>query len=154
MAKLGLFIFVFSQYNDKYITKFDYKIINGGLGFKPGNGRRRRIHSAMAASWISLFAESFFVQEKLLKRSSWNVSGVTVKMLLSVSVGSFPIPIHYWRTQQKQTRGNLTKKVETVNLWKSTTTSVTRKIAKCLLKLPKTDFTREMIDFDTFTKIA
>ena len=28
------------------------------------------------------------------------------------------------------------------------------KIAKCLYKLPKNDFTRKMIDFDTFTKIA
>ena len=28
------------------------------------------------------------------------------------------------------------------------------KIAKCLWKLPKNDFTRNMIDFDTFTKIA
>ena len=28
------------------------------------------------------------------------------------------------------------------------------KIAKCLLKLPKNDLTRKMIDFDTFTKIA
>ena len=28
------------------------------------------------------------------------------------------------------------------------------KIAICLLKLPKNDFTRKMIDFDTFTKIA
>ena len=28
------------------------------------------------------------------------------------------------------------------------------KIAKCLWKLPKYDFTRNMIDFDTFTKIA
>ena len=28
------------------------------------------------------------------------------------------------------------------------------KIAKCLLKLPKNDFTRKMNDFDTFTKIA
>ena len=34
-------------------------------------------------------------------------------------------------------------------------TSVTRKkIAKCLEKLPKSDFTRKMNDFDTFTKIA
>ena len=32
--------------------------------------------------------------------------------------------------------------------------SVTKKIAKCLYKLPKHDFTRKMIDFDTFTKIA
>ena len=32
--------------------------------------------------------------------------------------------------------------------------NVTRKIAKCLSKLPKNDFTRNMIDFDTFTKIA
>ena len=32
--------------------------------------------------------------------------------------------------------------------------SVTRKNAKCLLKLLKNDFTRKMIDFDTFTKIA
>ena len=29
-----------------------------------------------------------------------------------------------------------------------------RKIAKCLLKLPKNDFTRKMIGFNTFTKIA
>ena len=29
-----------------------------------------------------------------------------------------------------------------------------KKFAKCLLKLPKNDFTRKMIDFDTFTKIA
>ena len=29
-----------------------------------------------------------------------------------------------------------------------------KKIAKCLQKLPKNDFTRKMIDFDTFTKIA
>ena len=28
------------------------------------------------------------------------------------------------------------------------------KIAKCLKKLPKNDFTRKMIDFYTFTKIA
>ena len=28
------------------------------------------------------------------------------------------------------------------------------KIAKCLEKLPKNDFTRKIIDFDTFTKIA
>ena len=28
------------------------------------------------------------------------------------------------------------------------------KIAKCLQKLPKNDFTRKMKDFDTFTKIA
>ena len=28
-----------------------------------------------------------------------------------------------------------------------------KKIAKFLLKLPKNDFTRKMIDFDTFTKI-
>ena len=28
------------------------------------------------------------------------------------------------------------------------------KIAKCLLKLPKNDFTGNMIDFDSFTKIA
>ena len=28
------------------------------------------------------------------------------------------------------------------------------KIAKCLSKLPKNDFTRNMKDFDTFTKIA
>ena len=28
------------------------------------------------------------------------------------------------------------------------------KIAKCLKKLPKNDFTRKMIHFDTFTKIA
>ena len=27
-------------------------------------------------------------------------------------------------------------------------------IAKCLLKLPKNDFTRKIIDFDTFKKIA
>ena len=27
------------------------------------------------------------------------------------------------------------------------------KIAKCLLKLPKYDLTRKMIDFDTFTKL-
>ena len=33
--------------------------------------------------------------------------------------------------------------------------SVTRKkVAKCRQKLPKNDFTRKMIDFDTFTKIA
>ena len=33
--------------------------------------------------------------------------------------------------------------------------SVTRKkIAKCLQKLPKYDFSRKMIDFDTFTKNA
>ena len=36
-----------------------------------------------------------------------------------------------------------------------TLTSVTRKkIAKCLEKLPKNDFTRKMIDFDTLSKIA
>ena len=29
-----------------------------------------------------------------------------------------------------------------------------KKIAKCLQKLPKNDFTRKMIDFNTFTKIA
>ena len=29
-----------------------------------------------------------------------------------------------------------------------------KKIAKCPSKLPKNDFTRKMIDFDTFTKIA
>ena len=29
-----------------------------------------------------------------------------------------------------------------------------KKIAKCLLKLPKNDFTRKIKDFDTFTKIA
>ena len=29
-----------------------------------------------------------------------------------------------------------------------------KKIAKCLLKLPKNEFTREIIDFDTFTKIV
>ena len=29
-----------------------------------------------------------------------------------------------------------------------------KKIAKCLKKLPKNDFTRKMIDFNTFTKIA
>ena len=29
-----------------------------------------------------------------------------------------------------------------------------KKIAKSLQKLPKNDFTRKMIDFDTFTKIA
>ena len=29
-----------------------------------------------------------------------------------------------------------------------------KKIAKCLLKLPKNDLTRKMKDFDTFTKIA
>ena len=29
-----------------------------------------------------------------------------------------------------------------------------KKIAKCLQKLPKNDFTRKMIYFDTFTKIA
>ena len=29
-----------------------------------------------------------------------------------------------------------------------------KKIAKCLLKLPKHDFSRKMIDFDTFTKIT
>ena len=29
-----------------------------------------------------------------------------------------------------------------------------KKIAKCLQKLPKNDFTRKMIDYDTFTKIA
>ena len=29
-----------------------------------------------------------------------------------------------------------------------------KKIAKCLQKLPKNDFTRKMKDFDTFTKIA
>ena len=28
------------------------------------------------------------------------------------------------------------------------------KIAKCLEKLPKSDFTRKMNDFNTFTKIA
>ena len=28
------------------------------------------------------------------------------------------------------------------------------KIAKCLKKLPKNDFTRNIKDFDTFTKIA
>ena len=28
------------------------------------------------------------------------------------------------------------------------------KISKCLQKLPKNDFTRKMIDFDTLTKIA
>ena len=28
-----------------------------------------------------------------------------------------------------------------------------KKIAKCLQKLPKNDFTRKMIDFDTFTKL-
>ena len=33
--------------------------------------------------------------------------------------------------------------------------SVTKKkIAKCLLKLPKNNFTRKMKDFDTITKIA
>ena len=29
-----------------------------------------------------------------------------------------------------------------------------KKIAECLKKLPKNDFTRKMIDFDTITKIA
>ena len=29
-----------------------------------------------------------------------------------------------------------------------------KKIAKCLEKLPKNDFTRKMNDFDTLTKIA
>ena len=29
-----------------------------------------------------------------------------------------------------------------------------KKIAKCLLKLPKNDFTRKIKDFGTFTKIA
>ena len=29
-----------------------------------------------------------------------------------------------------------------------------KNIAKCLYKLPKNDFTRKMIDFDNFTKIA
>ena len=29
-----------------------------------------------------------------------------------------------------------------------------KKIAKCLQKLPKNYFTRKIIDFDTFTKIA
>ena len=29
-----------------------------------------------------------------------------------------------------------------------------KKIAKCLSKLPKNDFTRKMIDFDTSTKNA
>ena len=29
-----------------------------------------------------------------------------------------------------------------------------KKIAKCLEKLPKSDFTRKMNDFNTFTKIA
>ena len=29
-----------------------------------------------------------------------------------------------------------------------------KKIAKCLSKLPKNDFTRKMKGFDTFTKIA
>ena len=29
-----------------------------------------------------------------------------------------------------------------------------KKIAKCLEKLPESDFTRKMKDFDTFTKIA
>ena len=33
-------------------------------------------------------------------------------------------------------------------------TSVTRKNRQRLVKLPKNDFTRKMIDFDTFTKIA
>ena len=28
-----------------------------------------------------------------------------------------------------------------------------KKIAKCLLKLPKNDFTRKIIDFNTFTKL-
>ena len=28
------------------------------------------------------------------------------------------------------------------------------KVAKCLLKLPKNDFTKKMIDFDTFAKIV
>ena len=42
------------------------------------------------------------------------------------------------------------KTVSRKALWRS----VTRKIAKCLLKLPKNDFTRKMIGFDTFTKIA
>ena len=32
--------------------------------------------------------------------------------------------------------------------------SVNRKVAKCLQKLPKNDFTRKGTDFDTFTKIA
>ena len=32
-------------------------------------------------------------------------------------------------------------------------TSVTKKIAKCLLKLPKKHFTRIMIDFNIFTKM-
>ena len=29
-----------------------------------------------------------------------------------------------------------------------------KKIAQCLLKLPKNDFTRKIIDLDTYTKIA
>ena len=28
-----------------------------------------------------------------------------------------------------------------------------KKVAKCLLKLPKNDFTRKIKDFDTFTKL-
>ena len=40
------------------------------------------------------------------------------------------------------------------NSWKGVQQCDQKIIAKCLQKLPKNDFTRKIIDFDTFTKIA
>ena len=42
-----------------------------------------------------------------------------------------------------------------LNEWRETNEQCDQnKISKCLQKLPKNDFTRKMIDFDTLTNIA
>ena len=54
------------------------------------------------------------------------------------SVGSLHFPLHYLGLASSEPGQQCDQK----------------KIAKCLQKLPKNDFTRNMIYFNTFTKIA
>ena len=66
----------------------------------------------------------------------------------------------YWKEENKEKEGGneriFLKKtvgfIASILAWAPSVCS--EKIAKCLLKLPKNDFTWKMIDFDTFTKIA
>ena len=54
------------------------------------------------------------------------------------------------RVPPDASRDKLNKALGSVDMWPVWP----EKIAKCLQKLPKNDFTRKMIDFDPFTKIA
>ena len=91
------------------------------------DGRRRRNHRAMTAANRNIV----FVGHCAVIKKAWSFK-FTVCLILKMTF--------HWRTY-------FYLKVNNVQCDQ-------KKVAKCLQKLPKNDFTRKMIVFITFTKIA